>query len=75
MQMSYILGEKWIWIIIGCCIIIMVGPYIIFWLIFQLPEGLRSVFVMTIIVLWGISAGYKDWLMDSKKRREKGFPE
>jgi hypothetical protein len=66
--MSFIIREKWIWIIIGACILVLVGPSVLMWVILQMPNVLRASFVWFIIFGWGIAAGYKDWLMDAKKR-------
>jgi hypothetical protein len=68
--MSFIIREKWIWIIIGVCILVVVGPYALMWMILQLPDVLRVSLVWFIIIAWGIVAGYKDWRMDAKKRGE-----
>jgi hypothetical protein len=68
--MSYIILEKWIWITIGACILIMIAPYVVLWMILQMPEVLRPFFVGAIVISWGIAAGYKDWLMDAKKREK-----
>jgi hypothetical protein len=66
--MSSIIREKWIWIIISMCILILVGPYVFMWMILQMPDVLRSSFVWFIIFGWGIAAGYKDWVTDTRKR-------
>lgn len=66
--MSSIIREKWIWIIIGVCILVLVGPCVLMWVILQMPDVLRASSVWFIIFGWGIAAGYKDWLMDAKKR-------
>ena len=66
--MSFIIREQWIWIIIGLSTLVLVGPYVVLWLIFQMPEVLRAASVWILIFSWGIAAGYKDWLMDARKR-------
>jgi hypothetical protein len=68
--MSFIIREKWVWIIIGMCILVMVCPYLLMWVIIQLPEALRASLVWLIILGWGIAGGYKDWLMDGEKRKQ-----
>jgi hypothetical protein len=57
-----------IWIIIGLSILVLVGPYVVLWLISQMPEVLRAASVWILIFSLGIAAGYKDWLMDARKR-------
>jgi len=69
--MSFIIREKWIWIIIGLCILILVLPWAVLWVILQMPTILAAVFAWTLIISWGVVAGYKDWLMDAKKRKSK----
>jgi hypothetical protein len=68
--MSFIIREKWIWITIGLCILALVGPYAVMLMIFNMPEILRAPFVWCIILGWGVAAGFKDWLMDAKKREK-----
>jgi len=65
---SFIIREKWIWIIIGTCILILVGPYVLLLAILEMPDILRPIVVWFVIFGWGIAAGYKDWLADAKKR-------
>lgn len=66
--MSFIIREKWIWIIIGTCILILVGPYVLLSAIIAMPDILRPIVIWSVIFGWGTAAGYKDWLMDAKKR-------
>lgn|GEM_PF-1878280 len=66
--MSFIIREKWVWIIIGACIVAGVVPWLVIWMILEMPGVLGAFFVWTIIFSWGIVAGYEDWLMDKKKR-------
>lgn len=66
--MSFIIREQWIWIIIGLSILVLVGPYVVLWLIFQMPEVLRAAYVWILIFSWGMAVGYEDWLMDARKR-------
>jgi hypothetical protein len=68
--MSSIIREKWIWIIIGACILVGVAPYAVMLLILKLPGVLGAISVWTIIFSWAIAAGYKDWLMDRRKREK-----
>jgi hypothetical protein len=68
--MSFIIREKWIWIIIGACILAGVLPWVVVWLILAMPGILGAVAVWTIIFSWAIGAGYKDWLVDRRKREK-----
>lgn len=71
--MSFIIREKWIWIIISMCILVLVVPYALMWMILQMPDVLRAFLVWFIILGWGIAAGYKDWLMDRRKRENNSL--
>jgi hypothetical protein len=73
--MSSIVREKWVWIIIGICILVMVVPYVALWMILQMPEIVRPFAVWSVIFGWGIAAGYRDWLVDAKKRGNPKSPE
>ena len=72
-DMSFIFREKWIWITIGLCILIVVGPYALLWVVLQMPDILRASFVWLVLIGWGIAAGYKDWLMDRRKRENSSL--
>jgi hypothetical protein len=73
--MSFLIREKWIWIIIGICAMVLVIPYVFVWLILQMPEITRPIPVWLLIFGWGIAGGYKDWLVDAKKRGNPKSPE
>jgi hypothetical protein len=45
------------------------------YLILILPQPVRITFTFMILILWGIAAGYKDWIIDKRKRQIKGFEE
>jgi hypothetical protein len=68
--MSFIIREKWIWIIIGACILAGVLPWVVIWLILQFPGILGAISVWNIIFSWAIAAGYMDWLVDRRKREK-----
>jgi hypothetical protein len=68
--MSFIIREKWVWIIIGASILAGVVPWLVILLILEMPRVLGAVSAWTIIFSWAIAAGYKDWLMDRRKREK-----
>ena len=68
--MSFIIREKWVWIIIGACILAGVAPWLVMLLILEMPGVFGAISVWTIIFSWAIAAGYKDWLMDRRKREK-----
>ena len=65
-----LLKEPWLWTIIVSLNAILIGPFIILWFIFSLPLQFRFPATVLLTVLWGIAAGYKDWLK-SKREKEK----
>jgi hypothetical protein len=74
--MSFIVREKWLWIIIVLGLLVLIGPYTFMWLILQLPSSFGAALIWTLIFGSGIAAGYRDWRMDVKKReRSLRFPE
>jgi len=62
-----LLKEKWLWIIICCLILIFILPFFIVMVLLTLPEPLNAIATLSLIILWGVVAGYKDWLIDRKK--------
>jgi hypothetical protein len=73
--MAFIIRQKWIWMIIGICSAIALIPSLLIWAISQMPEMVRPIPVWLLIFGYGIAAGYKDWLIDSKKRGKPKPPE
>lgn len=63
-----VFSERWLWIIILGVSAIIVIPLLVVWFILQLSSELKIVATVLIIVLWGVAAGYKDWV---KARREE----
>jgi hypothetical protein len=69
--MSWILSEKWLWIIVLGVTAILVGPLLIIWFILYLPGEFKVVATILIIIGWGVAAGYKDWLQNKRREEEK----
>jgi len=67
MSSSSILTEKWLWIIIAVLILIVVTPFFIVWAILILPPPLNAIATICLVVLWGVAAGYKDWITSKRK--------
>jgi hypothetical protein len=67
--LSWILSEKWLWIIIVLIITVFTLPGVVVWFILTLPIELKFLSTILIVVGWGIAAGYKDWIL--AKRREE----
>jgi uncharacterized membrane protein len=69
--MGGILFDKWIWITIFSVVLIIVLPLAIVWGILNLPVELRIIATICIIVLWGVVAGYKDWIVSKEQEKEQ----
>ena len=66
-EVLILLKEKWLWIIVCCLILIFILPFFIVMVLLTLPEPLNAIATLSLIILWGVVAGYKDWLIDRKK--------
>lgn len=71
--LGWLLLNKWLWITILGCSAIMIGPFIVIYMVLLLPQPLKPVFFITLIVGSGIAGGYKDWAI-AKHREEKLRP-
>jgi hypothetical protein len=70
--MSWILKEKWFWLIILLAALIFTVPFIVVYLVLFLPPIWGPmVATIIIVVLWGVVSGYKDWLTAKRKEEEK----
>lgn len=71
-----ILTSKWYWLIVIIISLIIVLPFIFILLILTLNDPtLKAVATLTLVGLWGVAAGYTDWVLaKSKKERRQKFP-
>jgi hypothetical protein len=72
--MSWILKEKWYWIIVIGVTLVVALPLIIIWVILNLPEPLRLFATIVIILAWGVVSGYRDWRKHKMREEEKSLP-
>jgi hypothetical protein len=70
-QLSEVLKESWLWIIVAALITIMVLPLAVVWFILNLPPPLAFAATIILIISWGIVAGYKDWIMSKRKEKQQ----
>lgn len=68
--MSGILTERWVWIIILSLIAILVVPLIVVLVILALPPLLKVAATIGIVVLYGIAAGYKEWVINKREKQK-----
>jgi hypothetical protein len=69
-SMSWILKERWFWIIVVAAMLIVTLPFLILILLLNLPPILSFVTLVLILIAWGIVAGYRDWLRAGRKEGE-----
>lgn len=62
--------NKWLWIIIVAMAAIVILPLTIMSIILLSPSWLSTVFVILIIISWGIAGGYKEWLLHKHKQEK-----
>ncbi|MEM0058217.1 MAG: hypothetical protein QXG09_05050 [Candidatus Bathyarchaeia archaeon] len=65
-------ANRWIWMIILLTSLIIILPLVIIWFILQLPPSLALVATVLLIILWGVAAGYKDWILYKEQEEERG---
>jgi len=71
--MFRLLKEVWLWIIVFSLIFILVGPFVVIFIIMQLPQQMKIVVVVFIIVGWGVAKGYKDWILYKRKKEKQNI--
>jgi hypothetical protein len=49
----------------------MVVPFIVVLGILALPSDLRLVATIIIVILWGVAAGYKEWITTRRKEHSE----
>jgi len=69
--LTWILSEKWLWIIALAIILICTVPLVVVWVILNLPSEMRLFVTILIVIGWGVVAGYKDWIINKRKEEEK----
>jgi hypothetical protein len=66
--------DKWFWITVLSVLLIITVPFLVVWGILYLPPMWALVATIGIIILWGVAAGYKDYVI-SKRRESEEKPE
>lgn len=69
--MSWILKERWFWIIVAAAMVIVTVPFLLLILLLNLPPILSFVTFILILIAWGMVAGYRDWLRARRKEEEE----
>jgi len=65
------LSDRWVWIIILSVSAIIIIPLLTVLFILELSPELKIVATILIVVLWGVAAGYKDWVKAKREEEEK----
>jgi len=68
-----LLESKWLWITIAGMILVTLIPWYAIYVILLLPSPINAIVVWSLIIGWGVAAGYKDWQL-YKKKEEKWVP-
>ena len=69
--MSAVLKEKWFWIIVLAVSLVIGAPLLVVWVILNLPPLYQLLATVLLVVLWGVAAGYKEWVIEKRKEEEK----
>ena len=72
--MSWIFSEGWLWVVVFALIAILVLPLLIVWVILSLPDYMKLVATILIVIGWGVAAGYKDWIVARRHEDERNRP-
>jgi hypothetical protein len=72
--MSQRTSSSWFWIIVLSVALIVTVPFLVVLGILYLPPVWAFVATVGIIIMWGVAAGYKDWVI-SKRRESEEKPE
>lgn len=70
--MSWIFREKWYWFIVIGVTLVFILPLIIVWTILNLDPTIRLIVTILLITAWGITSGYKDWIISKRKEEKQG---
>jgi len=72
--LSWLLLNRWLWIIILSLSAITIGPFVVIILMLSVPSpAFRGIGTILLICGWGVAAGFKDWAR-SKKNEKKIKP-
>lgn len=63
--------DSWFWITVFSVVLIVTVPFLVVWGILYLPPVWAFVATISIIVLWGVAAGYKDWVVSKRRQSEQ----
>jgi len=69
--MSWIFSEQWLWILVFALAAILVFPLLIVWIVLSLPDYMKIVATVLIVIGWGVASGYKDWLVAKRREDER----
>jgi hypothetical protein len=72
--MSWIFSEEWLWVVVIALAAILVLPLVIVWVILSLPDYMKLVATILIVIGWGFAAGYKDWIVAKRREDERNIP-
>jgi hypothetical protein len=62
---------SWLWIIILSVFLVVTVPFVVVLGILYLPGWGALLATVGLIILWGVAAGYKDWVISKRKQAEE----
>jgi uncharacterized membrane protein len=65
--MSWIIKQKWYWIIVLGVSLILLVPLLVAWVLLNLPPFLSLIMTIGIVITWGVVGGYRDWIKNERK--------
>jgi hypothetical protein len=65
--MSWIIKQKWYWIIVLGVSLILLVPLLVAWVLLNLPPLLSLIMTIGIVIAWGVVGGYRDWIKNERK--------
>jgi len=68
--LDWLLLSRWLWITILACSAVVIGPFIVLYMMFLLPQPLGPISVIALLIGSGIAGGYKDWVI-ARRNEEK----
>jgi len=68
--MTWVLKQKWFWVLAFCLMAVLILPLLIAWIIVSLRPDLMIMAVIAIFVLWWIVRCYKGYSVKKEENRK-----
>lgn len=60
--MSWPLKERWFWVLFGFFVAVLVLPFLVAYVLINLPPWIMVLALIVIILLWAVVRGYRDYV-------------